>query len=179
MESISVLCTDLGLPLDDARVLVLLWKLGAASRPGEITLPEWTTGLAKLSCKSLADMKALLPSLDSGFISSSGKSFKELSKFAFKFNLEGSYKTMEKELAIGLLDVLLLGRNNSHGETFKKFLEQSKDPNYNRVTLDQWTSFFEFSTTFGSDLTAFDTNSSWPVLLDDYVSWMKSGQNVN
>ena len=41
MEGISSLCEKLNLdPLEDIRVLVLLWKLGANEKPAQITKDE-------------------------------------------------------------------------------------------------------------------------------------------
>jgi len=69
MEGISKLCESLDLdPSSDVRVLVLLWKLGATSKPGNITRTEFTTGLQKLQASSVDKLKSLLPSLDPGFL---------------------------------------------------------------------------------------------------------------
>ncbi len=69
MEGISKLCESLDLdPSSDVRVLVLLWKLGATSKPGNITRTEFTTGLQKLQASNVDKLKSLLPSLDPGFL---------------------------------------------------------------------------------------------------------------
>ena len=45
MEGISNLCEKLDLdPLEDIRVLVLLWKLEASEKPGQISREEWMAG---------------------------------------------------------------------------------------------------------------------------------------
>ena len=47
MEDIVKLCEQLGIqdPSSDIRVLVMLWKLGAQSKPGCITKDEFTKGI--------------------------------------------------------------------------------------------------------------------------------------
>lgn len=50
------------------RILVLLHKLGAEEKPSQISREEWTKGCEKLQCDSIAKLKELLPSLDTGFM---------------------------------------------------------------------------------------------------------------
>lgn len=66
---ICKLCEQLNLdPLEDVRVLVLLWKLGANKKPTEIQKEEFIAGCHKLQIDSIAKFKALLPGLDTGFM---------------------------------------------------------------------------------------------------------------
>lgn len=69
MEGISKLCESLDLdPAADVRVLVLLWKLGATSKPGNVTKSEFSAGLQKLQASSVEKLKTLIPTLDPGFL---------------------------------------------------------------------------------------------------------------
>ena len=69
MEGISVLCEKLDLdPLEDIRVLVLLWKLEATSKPAQITKDEWMKGCERLQVDSVEKFQDLLPSLELGFL---------------------------------------------------------------------------------------------------------------
>jgi hypothetical protein len=69
MEGISKLCEHLQIdPLEDVRVLVLMWRMGANEKPGMITKKEWMAGCHALQVDSVAKMKELLPSLDTGFL---------------------------------------------------------------------------------------------------------------
>ena len=69
MEGISKLCEELDIdPLEDIRVLVLLWKLGANDKPAQINKEEWMMGCQKLQADSIAKFKSILPSLDTGFL---------------------------------------------------------------------------------------------------------------
>lgn len=58
---------------------------------------------------------------------------------------------------------------------FKEFLEKTDDTSYNRITLDQWMSFLDFSLENQSqDINEYDEeNSAWPTLIDDYVDYLK------
>lgn len=72
MDGISKMCESLGLdPATDVRVLVLLWKLGAVSKPGCITRNEFVSGFQKLRVGDVDKLKALVPSFDPGFLEKS------------------------------------------------------------------------------------------------------------
>lgn len=61
--------------------------------------------------------------------------------------------------------------------TFVEFLNQTKDVSYERITLDQWMSFLDFSIDC-TDLNDYDEETSaWPVLIDDYVDFATSMQS--
>jgi len=69
MEGISRLCCELDIdPMEDIRILVLLWKLGANDKPAQINKDEWCKGCAGLEADSIDKFKTLLPSLDTGFL---------------------------------------------------------------------------------------------------------------
>ena len=79
MEGISILCEKLDLdPLEDIRVLVLLWKMGATSKPAQISREEWMKGCEKLQVDTVTKFKELLPSLEVGFLDND--EFKEFYK---------------------------------------------------------------------------------------------------
>lgn len=66
---ICKLCEQLELdPLEDVRVLVLLWKMGANKKPAEIQKDEWIAGCHKLKLDSIDKFRKLVPSLETGFM---------------------------------------------------------------------------------------------------------------
>jgi hypothetical protein len=66
---ICKLCERLDLdPLEDVRVLVLLWKMGANKKPQEIQKEEWMAGCRKLQLDSIDTFIRFLPQLDTGFM---------------------------------------------------------------------------------------------------------------
>ncbi len=71
ITGICKLCEQLNLdPLEDVRVLVLLYKLGANKKPAEISKEEWMTGCNKLRLDSIDKFTNFLPALDTGFMES-------------------------------------------------------------------------------------------------------------
>jgi hypothetical protein len=175
---IAMLGEKLGLDVEtDLRIIVLLWKTGA-SKPGTLTKTEFME-----ACKNgtlpiengWSSVKEMLPRLDIGFLT--GNEFKDFYKFCFQFNRQGTHKTLDKELVVALLPMVLKDRVPSDRlESFCDFLtsmEGKQEQQYNRITLDQWASFWDFCVEC-EDLGAYDQSSSaWPVLIDEYVEYME------
>lgn len=174
MEGISTLCDKLQIdPLEDIRILVLLWKMGSKEKPAQISKEEWMAGCQKLKVDSIEKFKGILPSLDTGFLDRTD--FRDFYKFCFRFNLHGTHRTLDKEMVIALIQMTLKDRIATERlETFCAFIETQQT--YTRITLDQWTSFLDFCYEC-EDLSTYDeSNSAWPVLIDEYVEYMEEQQ---
>lgn len=181
MEGLAKLCEEsLGLdPYEDPRVLVLVWKLGAKEKPGQISKEEWVSGCKSLVVDSVDKMKGIVSSLDLGFLDH--KEFRVFYQFAFRFNFENPQKkNLDKDLALDLMNLLLKDRNipEDHMKYFAEFLRQTKDRVYDRINMDQWISFYDFAidaqySDLPDDLEEnYDESSGWPVLIDDYVEFV-------
>eukprot|EP00079_Xenopus_tropicalis_P021142 XP_012812397.1 PREDICTED: DCN1-like protein 5 isoform X2 [Xenopus tropicalis] len=55
------------------------------------------------------------------------------------------------------------------------FARQSK---YRVMNKDQWYNVLEFSRTVHADLSNYDEDGAWPVLLDEFVEWQKVRQSL-
>jgi len=171
MEGICTLAEKLDIdPTEDIRILVLLHKLGANEKPAQISRDEWVKGCEKLGTDSIDKFKALLPSLETGFMVHN--EFRDFYKFSFQFNRQGTHKTLEKDLVIMLAPMILKDRlPEERMSSFVEFLNQTTDKSYDRITLDQWMSFYDFSKEC-PNLNEYDEESSaWPVLIDDFVDY--------
>jgi hypothetical protein len=157
---------------EDIRILVLLWKMGCNDKPACISLDEWMQGCAALQVDTWTAMEQQVPSLDTGFLEQTA--FKEFYKFCFQFNRQGTHRTLDMDLVVALLQMVLKGRiNDERLSTFCEFVEQSS---YKVITLDQWTSFLDFSYEC-EDLSLYDeSTSAWPVLIDEYVEYTEDKQ---
>lgn len=174
LEGICTFGGKLGLDaLEDIRILVLLWKMGSVEKPGQMSENEWMRGCAKLQVDSWAKMKDLVPSLDTGFLEQAA--FKDFYKFCFHFNLQGTHRTLDKDLVIALLKMVFVeGRiQEERLNSFCEFLE--KNQGYQRITLDQWTSFLDFCLEYpDQSLAGYDeATSAWPVMIDEYVEYIE------
>lgn len=171
LEGIAKLCEDeLGMDAEsDVRALVLCWRIGAKARPGEISREEWKTGIEALG---IGDLKSIVPSLDPGFMDN--KVFREFYRFCFQFNREGTHRTLEKDLVIALLPMVIQNRS-AFLTQFMTFLPQSGTTH---VSADQWNSFLEFSLTVELDFTGYDEDAAWPVLIDEFVEWSRKEKSA-
>ena len=67
MEGISNLSQALSIdPTSDVRILALMWRLGACSKPGQISLSEFEAGMQRLGCETLESLAPVTPGLDPG-----------------------------------------------------------------------------------------------------------------
>lgn len=91
MDGIASLCEMLDMdPTTDVRLLVLLWKMAAISKPGQITKKEFTIGMMTVFKKdSVEGLKTVLSSLDPGFLERAP--FRDFYKFVFQFSREGTF----------------------------------------------------------------------------------------
>ncbi|GMH60796.1 hypothetical protein TrRE_jg2709 [Triparma retinervis] len=178
MEGIADLCDDLDLdPTVDIRVLVLFFKLGANAKPGEISQAEWNRGCEELGLEKVEDFKKLLPSLDTGFMDH--EDFRKFYKFVFQFSREGTNKTIEKDMVVALLQMVLCDRSNPHLNPFCEFLNRSGEEN-ERISLDAWQSFLAFSMETDVGCEEYDMDGgAWPVLIDEYVTWKRGPGEKN
>mmetsp|Transcript_10112 Transcript_10112/g.10200 ORF Transcript_10112/g.10200 Transcript_10112/m.10200 type:complete len:224 (-) Transcript_10112:633-1304(-) len=175
MEGIGKLCEDLGIdPQSDVRILVLLWRLGAVSTPGQISKEEFMTGMRAMGLSNLEGIRSALPSLDPGFLEHS--KFKDFFHWVFQFSREGTNKTIEKEIVLEMLQIVLSGGMNRapHLELFLEFMNAPITEKHKRITADQWDQFLHFETVTSSDMSNYDENGAWPILLDDFVEWFRT-----
>jgi len=171
MEGISRLSEALGIdPTADVRILVLMWRLGAVSKPGQVSCDEFQNGMENVGCDTIESLVELAPSLDPGFLERS--TFREFYKFVFQFSREGTHRTIEKDVVVALLPMAVSNRSE-HVTAFVEFLEQCSTT---RITLDQWSSFLDFSDKVGvsPSFEGYEEDGAWPLLLDEYVEhWQK------
>jgi hypothetical protein len=157
MEGIGSLCEKLDIdPSADVRVLVLLWKLGATSKPGHVTRKEFLAGCCKLKASSVEALSGLLPALDPGFLDR--PEFRDFYKFVFQFSREGTNKTIEKEIVVARMPIVLDSNRAPHLEKFLEFLNATTE--HARITMDQWDSFLQFNLHVSSDLKNFEDDGA-------------------
>jgi len=179
MEGIFTLGEKLDMDAtEDIRILVLLWKMQVRDKPSQMSKEEWLAGCSTLQADSWDKFKNLIPSLDLGFLEQSD--FKDFYKFCFTFSRQGTHKSLDKELTLALLKLVLSGGDRvpkDRLESFCAFLEQDNSP-YTHINLDQWTSFLDFCLEV-RDLSTYDeSTSAWPVMIDEYVEYMEEQQKA-
>nr|SVE79116.1 EOG090X0DAO [Daphnia lumholtzi] len=165
-EGVEAFCRDLNVEPENIALLVLSWKMGA-KQMGFFTLQEWLLGLTDLQCDSLAKLQGKLNYLHSLLLDSSH--FKSIYRYAFDFSRDKDQRSLDVETAKAMLG-LLLGRQWSLLNSFFQFLDQSR---YRVLNKDQWCNVLEFSRAVDVDLKNYDVDGAWPVMLDEFVEWLK------
>ncbi|OAE26540.1 hypothetical protein AXG93_3817s1020 [Marchantia polymorpha subsp. ruderalis] len=94
--------------------------------------------------------------------------FKEFYTFSFQYCLtEPRQKTLDLETACQMLELVLGPR--PHLSNFVQFLQEQTE--YKAMNLDQWNAFLRFCDEIKPDLSNYDENQAWPLLLDNFVEW--------
>ncbi|XP_060722783.1 DCN1-like protein 4 isoform X4 [Tachysurus vachellii] len=142
--------------------VVMMWLDQKAWR-SSVKILEWNQRI----CDSTEKLRNSLDYLRS--ILNDATSFKLIYRYAFDFAREKDQRSLDLNTAKCMLG-LLLGKTWPLFPVFNQFLEQSK---YKVVNKDQWCNVLEFSRTINLDLSNYDEDGAWPVLLDEFVEWYK------
>lgn len=130
MEGIFALGEKLGMDAtEDIRILVLLWKMNVRDKPSQISLAEWVSGCTYLQVDTWDKLRALLPSLDTGFLDAS--EFRDFFKYCFIFSRQGTHKSLETDLVVALLKLILL-HNTDDINTNSNSVDNNKNYNDNK-----------------------------------------------
>ncbi|XP_054712336.1 DCN1-like protein 4 isoform X3 [Uloborus diversus] len=148
-------------------MLVIAWKM-EAKQMGFFTKSEWLRGLTDVECDSIEKIRGKIDHLRS--LLNDPVTFKNIYRYAYDFARDKDQRSMDIETAKAMLQ-LLLGRIWPLYSSFHQFLEQSK---YKVINKDQWCNVLEFSKTIKPDLSNYDEDGAWPVLLDEFVDWLKT-----
>lgn len=163
-------CEDIGVEPENVVMLAIAWHLEAQTM-GFFTLAEWLKGMTKLQCDSVPKLVHKLDSLRDCF--SDNNTFKSIYRYSFDFAREKDERSIDLETARALL-ALLLGRHWPLFPQFNQFLDKTK---YRCVNKDQWFNILEFSRQIDPSLRNYDEDGAWPVLLDEFVEWMRSSES--
>ncbi|GIX99492.1 DCN1-like protein 4 [Caerostris darwini] len=170
-ESMEKFCEDIGVEPENVVMLVLAWKMDA-KQMGFFTRTEWLRGLSDLECDSLEKIRNKIDYLRS--LLNEPIVFKNIYRYAYDFARDREQRSMDMETAKAMLQ-LLLGRSWHMYGSFHQFLEQQT--RYRVINKDQWCNILEFSRTILADLSNYDEDGAWPVLLDEFVEWYKTKHN--
>ncbi|CAK4069696.1 unnamed protein product [Aphanomyces euteiches] len=165
-DGILLLCEHLAIDSQDVVMLALSFHMNAATM-GEYSRAEFVGGLKALQCHSIADLKAKMASLRAQMNDPSF--FTKVYAYTFNFAKEKDQKSMAVESAIALWELLLPG----HFALLPAWLDYVKAHQKNAISRDVWMQTLEFSSQVSTDLSNYDENGAWPVLIDDFVAHVK------
>ncbi|KAK9922991.1 hypothetical protein M0R45_031427 [Rubus argutus] len=173
-EGIERLCSDMEVDHTDVRVLMLAWKM-KAEKQGYFTLEEWRVGLKALRADSLSKLKKALPELEKEVRRPSN--FVDFYSYAFRYCLtEEKQKSIDIESICQLLHIVLGSQYQAQVDSFVEYLKTQND--YKVINMDQWMGFYRFCDEISyPDLNNYDPELAWPLILDNFVEWVREKQS--
>ncbi|TKR80860.1 hypothetical protein L596_014851 [Steinernema carpocapsae] len=162
--------TDLRVDPTSRIVLILAWKLKAQTQC-EFSADEFKNGLCAMRTDSIDKLRAKLPSLNDE-VNNDAKSFRDLYSYAFNFGLNAKEKTLPIDVALAYWNMLFENRYSLY-PVLEKFLYDRKQKGISR---DQWNLVLDFMNDVKPDLSNYDTEGAWPVLLDEFVEYVREQQ---
>ncbi|KAF5191783.1 Defective in cullin neddylation protein, partial [Thalictrum thalictroides] len=172
-EGIESLCSDVGVDYTDVRILMLAWKMNA-ERQGYFTLDEWRKGLKSLKVDTISKLKKALPELEKEVRTPTN--FTEFYSYSFQYCLtEEKQKGVDIESVCELLSLVLGSKFHAQVDSFIGYLKSQND--YKVLNMDQWMGFLRFCNEIKfSDLSTYDPDLAWPLILDNFVEWIREKQ---
>jgi DCN1-like protein 1/2 len=168
-EGIQSFCDDLGINPLDSVILVISFHFKAETM-GIFKKNEFTSGLKSLGCDSIQKIREKIPQLRQQL--NEFRTFKQIYNFVFTFSREVGCRNLNFEVAIELWR-LLLAEKFQMVHRWIEFL-QGREKKHD-ISKDTWEMLLDFLDNVQKNgIEAHDPNSSWPILIDEFVESLNS-----
>lgn len=166
-EGIQELCADLCISALDPVTLVISYHCKAESM-GIFTREEFSSGMQRLGCDDAQKLRAKLEELRA--ILNDRVRCKEIYAFTFQFALDQGQRCLPQEMCVEFWK-LLLRQHFALLDQWIAFVEQRVK---NAISKDTWMMLYDLATQVKPDLSDYDMNGAWPVLIDEFVEAVRT-----
>ncbi|KAL1932113.1 hypothetical protein VTP01DRAFT_9169 [Rhizomucor pusillus] len=169
VEGTMQFCQAIGIEPTQLEFLLLSYHFGS-ERMGEFARDAFVHGCLRLQCDSIQKLADTIPNLRQQL--DDLDQFREIYNFAFLLGRQTGQKSLSLEAAVELWRLLLSDRF-SLLEQWITFLEEKHGK---AISRDTWNLFFEFAMQPDLNLNTHDSEGAWPILIDEFVEYLKERQ---
>lgn len=119
---------------------------------------------------SLEKLKAKMPKLNDEIKDQTA--FRNFYQFTFQYAKAVAQRSLDLETAVAYWQLVFAG-SDQRVDTWVDFLRTN---NVKGIPKDTWNLFLDFLYTVKPDCSNYDSASAWPVLLDEFVDYIKARQ---
>lgn len=167
IDGIEMLLSDLQLEADSNLVLILAWKCQAETQC-EFSRDEFFRGLKNLYADSIDKLKNNLIRTEQE-LRGNNNLFKDLYQFTFNYAKNSQQKSLDLELAIAYWNILLRNRF----KFLDLWVEFLTETHKRAITRDTWNLLLDFSLMIDDNMSNYDEEGAWPVLIDEFVEYAR------
>lgn len=166
-DGVIQLLHHLELAHEDLKVLILAWKCNAQVQC-EFSREEFVAGLVALECDSLPKLISKLRSLEQLLVRDRNQ-MKSLYCFSFNYAKTPGQKSLDLDVALAYWKIILTPIFKHLGMWITFLQEHHK----HAISRDTWNLMFDFVCLINDNLSNYDEEGAWPVLIDDFVEWAR------
>mmetsp|Transcript_53804 Transcript_53804/g.114876 ORF Transcript_53804/g.114876 Transcript_53804/m.114876 type:complete len:254 (+) Transcript_53804:111-872(+) len=166
-DGIQLLCDDIGITPLDPVILVLSYHC-QASQMGVFTREEFLGGMQRLGCDGPEKLRAKIEEMRHSL--NDKVACKEIYAFTFQFALDQGQRCLPLDMSVEFWKLLL----RPHFAKLDDWLDFVDKRCRNAISKDTWMMLYDLATQVQPDLSDYDINDAWPVMIDDFVEFVKN-----